>query len=623
MRVGFVGLGNAGRPMAGQLIAAGNELVVRDRDAQRTAAFAAEHGARPGEIPERFADVEVLFTMLPHGGVVREVLLGSEGIAPHLAPGTAVVDTSSADPIATRALAGELEPLGIGLLDAAVSEARVGDAKRGAITFMVGADDEAAFRRVRPLLEAMSAHIFRVGPTGSGQAMKTLNNYISAAGLHAALDSLIAGQLYGLDLAMMLDAFNVSTARNLSTEGTMKHKALPRTFERRYSLGLLAKDMGIARALARHTGFETELFGVLERAFAAARDDVGYDDDLTASLLHWERQAGVELPAIEPSEQLREVPRAPTGAGGARTIGFVGLRDHGAPLAAHLVAAGHRLLVDDADLESARGFAAFRGCRAVERGGELADAELVFAVLPDAEAIRGALLGDRRIAEHLAAGTIVVAAGSSSPSATRRLADELGERGLRLVDAAISVPHIGAIAEGRINFFLGCDDERALAEVVSVLGTMSEHIFNAGRAGAGHALGTLNDYIAAAGLRGALDGLIVGWRYGLDPAAMLDVLNLSTGRNFSTEQTLRVCSLPRRFDSGYRIGQLVDDLDAALRFARELGIGAELFELVHADFAAALDDLGDDDVSALLRHWEHMAGAQLPRSPAPAEPARR
>ena len=105
-----------------------------------------------------------------------------------------------------------------------MSEARVGDAKRGAITFMVGADDDATLDRVRPLLETMSAYIFRVGPDGSGHAMKTLNNYVSAAGLHAALDSLIVGYRYGLDLATMIDAFTVSTARNISTDGTMRHK---------------------------------------------------------------------------------------------------------------------------------------------------------------------------------------------------------------------------------------------------------------------------------------------------------------------------------------------------------------------------------------------------------------
>ncbi|MGH2849663.1 MAG: NAD(P)-dependent oxidoreductase, partial [Solirubrobacteraceae bacterium] len=279
MRLGFVGLGNAGGPMAGQLIEAGHELVVHDQDPERTAAFAAEHGATMGERPERFAGVKVLFTMLPHGGVVREVLLGHDGIAQHLERGAIVIDTSSSDPIGTRALAAELAELGILLVDAAVSEARVGDAKRGAITFIVGADDEAAFATVTPLLEVMGAHIFRVGPSGSGHAMKTLNNFISASGLHAALDALIAGQLWGLDLATMLDALNVSTGRNLSTEGTMKHKALPRTFEPRYSLGLLAKDLGIAGALARHTGFESGLFGLLERDFAAARDDVGDEHD--------------------------------------------------------------------------------------------------------------------------------------------------------------------------------------------------------------------------------------------------------------------------------------------------------------------------------------------------------
>jgi 3-hydroxyisobutyrate dehydrogenase len=382
--------------MAGQLLAAGFELVVRDRDAERTRSFAAEHGARDGTLPESFAGVEVVITMLPHGGVVREALLGDEGIAQHLAPGTIVVDTSSSDPVGTRELARELAERGIALVDAAVSERRVGDAKRGAITFMVGADDDATFDRVRPLLEVMSAYIFRVGPTGSGHATKTLNNYVSAAGLHAALDSLIAGYRYGLDLATMIDAFTVSTARNISTEGTMKYKALPRRFERRYSLGLLAKDMGIAASLARATNFESELFGLLERAFAAARDDVGYDEDLTASLVHWERQAGVELPPTEPHEQLAEV-REPTGGVEPSTIGFAGLGGVGSALASHLAMAGHELVVYDSDSERAARFAVERGCRLAATPGGLADVDVLLIAEPDAESVRTLLFGPARL----------------------------------------------------------------------------------------------------------------------------------------------------------------------------------------------------------------------------------
>jgi 3-hydroxyisobutyrate dehydrogenase len=165
---------------------------------------------------------------------------------------------------------------------------------------MVGADDPAALERVRPLLEVISARCFHVGPVGSGHANKTLNNYTSAAGLLATLDALMIGYRNGLDPAAMLAVLNVSTGRNFSTQQTLRDKALPRSFERRYSLGHLVKDLGIAGALARASDVPSDLAELLIQTFAAARDAIGPEEDLTMSLCHWERRAGTQLPASGP-----------------------------------------------------------------------------------------------------------------------------------------------------------------------------------------------------------------------------------------------------------------------------------------------------------------------------------
>jgi 3-hydroxyisobutyrate dehydrogenase len=300
--VGFIGLGKAGWPMAAQLAAAGHELIVYDSDAARGARFAAEHGANAAAGGADFAPVTVLFTMVPNGGIVREALLGQPlAVAATLSPGAVVVDTTSADPLGSRALAAELAASGIRYLDAGVSENEIGGGKTGAITFMVGTDEEATLERVRPLLELISERIFHVGRAGCGHANKTLNNYVSAAGLHAALDALMIGYSLGLDPAVMIEVLNVSTGRNFSTQQTLPVKALPRSFEPRYSLGHLAKDLGIAGSLAAATGFETPLPALLVGSFAAARDDIGPEQDLTNSLRHWERRAAVELPTCTPA----------------------------------------------------------------------------------------------------------------------------------------------------------------------------------------------------------------------------------------------------------------------------------------------------------------------------------
>ena len=299
--VGFVGIGNAGRPMARHLAGAGYELLVYDADRERASAFAAEHGCRAASELLDLAAASILFTMLPDGTVVRRILFGPEGLAERLAPGTVVIDTSSSDPQGTRELGAELAQRGIALIDSPLSVPVVRGAEVGRITFMVGADDEDALARALPLLETMSEHIFHVGPTGAGHTMKTLNNYVSAAGLYAALDALVIGCEYGLDPTAMLDVLNVSTGRNFSTEQTLKYHAVPRDFDTGYTLALLVKDLRIAASVADDAGFEAETFGLLLSGFEEAVADLGGDADLTAALLHWEHRAGLELPARKPA----------------------------------------------------------------------------------------------------------------------------------------------------------------------------------------------------------------------------------------------------------------------------------------------------------------------------------
>lgn len=298
--VGFVGMGNAGWPMAANLVRAGFSLVVYDVDHERAARFAGEFGTAVAAELGELASVDTLFTMVPDGNVVRSVLFGPERLAERLAEGTVVIDTSSSDPDGTRALGADLAEHGVILIDSAVSVPEVGGARGARITFMVGADDEAALERVRPLLDAMSEHVFHMGGLGAGHTMKTLNNYISAAGLYGALDALVIGYRYGLDPMTMLNVLNVSTGRNFSTEQTLKYHSLPRTFDTGYTLALLVKDLRIAAVVAERAGFEGELFDLLVDDFQAAVDDLGGGADLTAALLHWEHRAGVELPASVP-----------------------------------------------------------------------------------------------------------------------------------------------------------------------------------------------------------------------------------------------------------------------------------------------------------------------------------
>lgn len=255
--VGFVGLGTMGWPMAHNLAAAGFPLVVRDADPATQERFAAEHpGSVAATAPSDFAGCGVVVTMLPTDAIVRAAIVDWDGgIAAHLASGAVVLDMSSSNPTGTRALAEELAPRGIAVVDAPVSGA-VARARTGELSLMVGADDEAAFERVSPILAVLGSRVFRTGPVGSGHAMKALNNYLAAAAYTATAEALVIGRSYGLDPATMIEIINTSTGRSFSTEVVFGEHVVTGSFATGFALALLAKDVGIAAALADEASIE-------------------------------------------------------------------------------------------------------------------------------------------------------------------------------------------------------------------------------------------------------------------------------------------------------------------------------------------------------------------------------
>jgi len=132
------------------------------------------------------------------------------------------VDMSSSSPFDTRSLNEELEAIGLPLIDAPITQTHLHAIRTGDATFMLGCDSPEAIDRAMPLFKAMGKYIFPMGSSGSGHAMKTLNNYVSVGSIIALCDSLVAGQKFGLDPATMIDVLNVGTGRNFSTAYSMR-----------------------------------------------------------------------------------------------------------------------------------------------------------------------------------------------------------------------------------------------------------------------------------------------------------------------------------------------------------------------------------------------------------------
>jgi 3-hydroxyisobutyrate dehydrogenase len=295
LHVGFVGIGNMGWPMAKNICSAGYTLSVYDADPARARRFAAEHDATAAESPAvlgRGADVVV--TMLPSGKEVDAALLGTDGIASALAEGAVVVDMSSSNPVGTRALGEALGERGIALIDAPVS-GLVAKAETGTLTIMVGADDEAALAVATPVLEKLGERLIRIGSLGAGHAMKALNNYVAATAFAATAEALIVGKRFGLDPAIMAEVISVSTGRNFHVDVSFPHHVLTRRFGTGFSLGLLVKDVGIARDLSAALEADTPLMSLVTQLWTEGRDEIGADQDNTAAIKLWERRNGVTL----------------------------------------------------------------------------------------------------------------------------------------------------------------------------------------------------------------------------------------------------------------------------------------------------------------------------------------
>lgn len=248
MKVGFVGLGNMGGPMARNLIAAGHEVAVFDLV---PALVAALDGAKAADsASECAAGVDVFISMLPAGRHVAGLYLGDDGIIATAAPDTLLVDCSTIDAQTSRTVAQAAAERGITMLDAPVSGG-TGGAEAGTLTFMIGGA-EAGVERGRPLFEAMGRNVFHAGDSGAGQTAKMCNNMLLAVHMAGTAEALALGVRNGLDPAVLSEIMKQSSGGNWSLNvynpypGVMAGAPASRGYTGGFLVDLMTKDLGLA-----------------------------------------------------------------------------------------------------------------------------------------------------------------------------------------------------------------------------------------------------------------------------------------------------------------------------------------------------------------------------------------
>jgi 3-hydroxyisobutyrate dehydrogenase len=290
-RIGFIGIGLMGWPMAARLVEAGFTVAVHDARPGRAAEFVAQHGGTAAPTAAAAAaGAEAVITMLPTSRNVAEVI---GAIRPVLAPGAIVVEMSSGEPSVTRALAADVAAQGAVMVDAPVSGG-VARAETGTLAIMTGGDP-VPLERVEPLLRVMGGSITHCGEIGAGQAMKALNNLVSAAGFLASVEALLIGARFGLDPQTMVNVLNASTGMNNSTQRKLSQFVLSRKFNSGFGLDLMVKDLSIALQLGRETTTPVPFAAQCREMWAAAAAMLGPGQDHTAAARFSEALAADEL----------------------------------------------------------------------------------------------------------------------------------------------------------------------------------------------------------------------------------------------------------------------------------------------------------------------------------------
>jgi 3-hydroxyisobutyrate dehydrogenase len=282
LNLAFIGLGVMGYPMAGHLARAGHRVTVHNRTAARAERFRAEFGGRAAQTPADAArDADIVMTCVGNDDDVRAVVLGPDGALAGMAPGSLLIDHTTASADLARELFAAAAARRVDSLDAPVSGGQAG-AEKGALTIMVGGD-AAAFARAEPVLGCYGRFARRMGPAGAGQLTKMVNQVCIAGVLQGLAEGLRFAECAGLDGLAVVDVIRHGAAQSWQMEN--RHATmLARSFDFGFAVDWMRKDLGIALAEARRNGAALPLAALVDQFYADVQRAGGGRQD-TSSLI--------------------------------------------------------------------------------------------------------------------------------------------------------------------------------------------------------------------------------------------------------------------------------------------------------------------------------------------------
>jgi 3-hydroxyisobutyrate dehydrogenase len=292
-------------------------------------------------------------------------------------------------------------------------------------------------------------------------------------------------------------------------------------------------------------------------------------------------------------------------------VGFVGVGVMGSRMARNLVKAGHSLSVFDANLDTTASVAKDIGAKGVSSPREAAEAsEIVITMLPNGQIVRDVVFSENGLASGFQPGSLLLDTSSAEPWITREIADRLAEQKVEMVDAPVSGAEEGA-RTATLVFMCGGSDA-ALARAKPLLDVMGKHVFHVGPLGAGHTMKAINNVTTALSFLCTAEALLVGKSYGLNAKAMLDVMNVSTGYSFATQNRFLLDVITRKFEDQFRLDLMLKDMGIAEQLASAHKLPVPMTEAGRARWQKAVETLGPGAVTTeIVRFVEQEMGVEL------------
>jgi 3-hydroxyisobutyrate dehydrogenase len=604
MNIGYIGLGAMGGALATRLLSS-QPLIVWDINQAAVAAFEKLGAKVAPSAAELARQCDVILLCLPRSSDVRKVIFGADGLAQGLTPGKLVIDQTSGVPSETSAMALELAQVGVHLVDAPVSGG-ISGVKAGTIAMMTGGTDDA-FQKALPVLSAISPNVLRCGSrVGDGQAMKSLNNLLSAGARLATLEIVAMGRKMGLSLASITDVVNKGSGRNRTSKVMLPDMVAGKASSSSFAMTLMLKDINQAIQLGMDCGAPMPIANAVRVLLQIGVSTLGDGAQLEQITGVIESQARARI--------AEDAGSAPAKASGpavdakALRVGYVGLGAMGGALTRRLLLS-RPVQVFDTRAEVAQALQNEGASVAANLPSLARDCDVIFVCLPTSGIVREVVFGKGGLAEGLAPGKIVVDQTTGDPAITRAIAADLQKLGVPLVDAPVSGGPRGALA-GTIAVMCGGPGD-AFARVESILGEISPNYVYCGQTGNGHVAKLINNSVASCNRLLTYEAAALAVRYGLKLADVATVINKSTGWSGATERILPTLS-EGKATSDFQLALMVKDLKLSRRMAMDCGAPMLVANTACSLFEAGVNELGGaSQLDEIARVYEAMVGIKF------------